>query len=226
MEEVKAFFLVIAILGVFWVYDRGGFIEFSRRIRFKYTKAFPLAFMFININLRYSKTVEYFTETGNKTIPPLYILDEYLHGYLKGVFQEAYEGPGLITGEISRWVVKVMVNSIFPFSSTKIDWKKSKFLYVDKKENQLDSELYHKGWIDGNEDFEKARRYGETSLSLANHIINLSESKGEIDKYQAARYKAEIENSKQALTIVFREFQGVGDSNYHMYRFKDYKWGY
>ena len=77
-----------------------------------------------------------------------------------------------------------------------------------------------------NEDFEKARRYGETSLSLANHIINLSESKGEIDKYQAARYKAEIENSKQALTIVFREFQGVGDSNYHMYRFKDYKWGY
>ena len=73
------------------------------------------------------------------------------------------------------------------------------------------------------DDFNKARRYGETSLSLANHIINLSEWHGDIDKYQAGRNKAEIENSKEALSIVFREFQAVQDSNFDLYKFKDYK---
>ena len=106
------YFWVIAIL-VFLVLfrDNGRLFELARRLGIRNNQTFPLAIMFININLRYSKTVE------NIGIgePPYYILDAYLHGYLKGVFERAWIPGNFPSNQQSKWAVKVLVNSIFHF---------------------------------------------------------------------------------------------------------------
>jgi hypothetical protein len=209
------YFWVIAIL-VFLVLfrDNGRLFELARRLGIRNNQTFPLAIMFININLRYSKTVEYIGN-GGKHEPPHYILDAYLHGYLKAVFQEAWIPGNFPSNQQSKWAVKVLVNSIFHFNT--IDWRKNKFLYLDRSKNKLDKELYRKGLTEGSDDFIKASKHGEASLSLANHLINLSELQGDINQWEAKKYKAEIENSKQALTIIFREFEGFNSLLFGLY---------
>jgi len=169
--------------------------------------ALPKAFMFVNINLTFSRAVTYHDNFHQEV--PIFIIDAYFLGYLYNVFASIYSGHDHQNILFGR---NTLAKAFFPLN--RLDWSpNNKLLWAHESENEVELALYNKGMADADEDIEKAYKE-KVSLSLAEHIINKSLKLGYINKTEAIKYKSELEQNIE-IPFLLSEFNHLKWARFH-----------